>query len=85
MSVIPCLYVCMQRFEDNRRRFQEYVQRRTLQNYKFWIVSSPNVCYTNSAMNCVSGMFVHDYFSAQSRPLPMCHVLPVDLQYVVQS
>jgi MAX-like protein X len=31
--------VTRQRFEENRRRFQEYVQQRTLQNYKFWIYS----------------------------------------------
>ncbi|CAI7995958.1 Carbohydrate-responsive element-binding protein, partial [Geodia barretti] len=31
--------VTRQRFEENRRRFQEYIQRRTLQNYKFWIYS----------------------------------------------
>jgi MAX-like protein X len=31
--------VTRQRFEENRRRFQEYVQKRTLQNYKFWIYS----------------------------------------------
>ena len=30
---------CSQRFEENRQRFREYVQRKTLQNYKFWIVS----------------------------------------------
>ena len=29
-----------QRFEENRQRFKEYIQKRTLQNYKFWIVSS---------------------------------------------
>ena len=29
----------LQRFEENRQRFQEYVRKRTLQNYKFWIVS----------------------------------------------
>lgn len=28
-----------QRFEENRQRFREYVQRRTQQNYKFWIFS----------------------------------------------
>jgi MAX-like protein X len=31
--------VTRQRFVENRRRFQEYIQRRTLQNYKFWIYS----------------------------------------------
>lgn len=29
--------VTRQRFEENRQRFREYVQRNTLQNYKFWV------------------------------------------------
>lgn len=31
--------VTRQRFEENRQRFKEYIQKRTLQNYKFWIFS----------------------------------------------
>ncbi|KAL5477304.1 hypothetical protein EMCRGX_G024084 [Ephydatia muelleri] len=31
--------ITRQRFEENRHRFREYVQRKTLQNYKFWIFS----------------------------------------------
>ena len=31
--------ITRQRFEENRQRFREYVQRKTLQNYKFWIFS----------------------------------------------
>ena len=29
----------LQRFEENRQRFAAYIQRRTVQNYKFGIVS----------------------------------------------
>lgn len=31
--------ITRQRFEENRQRFRDYIQRRTLQNYKFWIFS----------------------------------------------
>ena len=42
ISIADQVYVLLpqQRFEENRQWFRDYIQTRTQQNYKFWIVSS---------------------------------------------
>ena len=35
--------VTSHKFEENKRRFQEYIYKRTLHNYKFYLVSSQSV------------------------------------------
>ena len=52
------IVIIFKRFEENKQLFQDYVQQRTQQNYKFWIVSFP--FYTDTLFYIVGVAFLLD-------------------------